>query len=487
MMKMMSDMSDRMVGKVDGRIGKITQIVGEIHHTINSHSQSIAKLETQMGQMVNTLNRREEGKLPSQLVMNPKGLYMVNEETSHQHVQSITTLRSGKLVDNQVGNKRNEHKKVPETLQNDKGKQVITETSTSADPSLETPYVPRAPFPEWLKAPSHFGNQGEKIQVMMEVFKQVKINIPLLDAIQQVLAYAKFLKDLCTQKRKSINHIPKKVLLIEHVSSLIQHNTPPKFKDPGVPTISCIIGQKEIDKALLDLGARVNLLPYSVYQQLGLGELKPTMVILQLADRSIKKPRGIIEDVIIKVDKFFFPVDFIVLDTEPVPHPERLISVILGRPFLATANACINCWIGVMEISFGNIKVRLNIFNAFQHVPHQNECFFMDHIEEYVEDSLPSLLADDPLEACLAHFEFEDFDMDQYIEEVHDLLETVASADFHQWRLSKEPLPLTSSTPHIPSLESPPKLELKPLVCLPWCQQDSSSHNCFQFTEKPGR
>jgi hypothetical protein len=88
---------------------------------------------------------------------------------------------------------------------------------------------------------------------MMEVFKQVKISIPLLDDIQQVPAYAKFLKDLCTQKRKSINNIPKKVLLTKHVSSLIQHNTPPKFKDPGAPTISCIIEQKEIDEALLNL------------------------------------------------------------------------------------------------------------------------------------------------------------------------------------------------------------------------------------------
>jgi len=83
------------------------------------------------------------------------------------------------------------------------------------------------------------------------------------------------------------------------VSSLIQNNTPPKFKDPGSPTISFLIGQSEIDKALLDLGAGVNLLPYSVYQQPGLGELKPTTVILQLVDRSIKKPRGVIEDVII--------------------------------------------------------------------------------------------------------------------------------------------------------------------------------------------
>jgi hypothetical protein len=246
---------------------------------------------------------------------------------------------------------------------------VIKDTSTLATPNSETPYEPRAPFLERLKAPSHFGKQGEKIQVMMEMFKQENINIPLLDAIQQVPSYTKFLKDLCTQMRKSRNHIPKKVLLTEHVSSLIQNNTPLKFKDPKAPTISCIIGQKEIDKALLDLGARVNLLPYSVYQQLGLGELKPTTMILQLADRSIKKPRGIVEDVIIKVDKFFFPVDFIVLDTEPVPHPERLIPIILGHPFLAMANACINCQTRVMEISFGNIKARLNIFNAFQHAP----------------------------------------------------------------------------------------------------------------------
>jgi hypothetical protein len=170
---------------------------------------------------------------------------------------------------------------------------------------------------------------------MMEVFKQVKINLPLFDAIKQIPAYAKFLKDLCTQKRKSRNHIPEKVLLTENVSYLIQHNTPPKFKDPGSPTISCIIGQSEIDKALLDLEAGVNLLPYLVYQQLGLEELKPTTVILQLADRSIKKPRGVIEDVIIKVDKFFFPEDFIVLDTKPVPNPEKLIPVILRHPFLA--------------------------------------------------------------------------------------------------------------------------------------------------------
>jgi hypothetical protein len=116
-----------------------------------------------------------------------------------------------------------------------------------------------------------------------------------------------------------------------------------------------------------------------------------------------------------------------------------------------------------MEISFGNMKVRLNIFTAFQHAPNQTECFFVDNIEKYAEDSLPSLLTKDPLEACLTHFGFEDFNTDLYIKEVHDLLKIAVNAEFHPWRVPKEPLPLTSSTPPVSSLESPPKLELKPL------------------------
>jgi hypothetical protein len=111
---------------------------------------------------------------------------------------------------------------------------------------------------------------------MMEVFKQVKINLPLLDAIRQISSYAKFLKDLCTQKRRTRACTPNKVFVTEKVSSILHHSLPPKFKDPGAPTISCIIRNHKIEKALLDLGAGVNLLPYSVYLLLDLGELKPT-------------------------------------------------------------------------------------------------------------------------------------------------------------------------------------------------------------------
>ena len=189
----------------------------------------------------------------------------------------------------------------------------------------------------------------------------MKVNIPLLDIIKQVPAYAKFLKDLCTIK-KGLG-IEKKAFLTEQVSAIIQSKNPVKYKDPGSPTISVNIGGTCIDKSLLDLGANVNLLPYSVYKQLGLGELKPTNITLSLADRSVKIPKGIVEDVLVKVDKFYYPVDFVVLDTEPIENGPNHVPIILGRPFLATANAIINCRNGVMQLTFGNMTLELNKFN----------------------------------------------------------------------------------------------------------------------------
>ena len=115
-----------------------------------------------------------------------------------------------------------------------------------------------------------------------------------------------------------------------------------KYKDPGCPTILVNIGGTCVEKALLDLGASINMLPYLVYKQLGLGELKPTTITLSLAKKLIKIPKGTIEDVLIQVDKFYYPIDFFVLDIEPVVVGANYVCIILGRPFLATSNAIIN-------------------------------------------------------------------------------------------------------------------------------------------------
>ena len=147
-----------------------------------------------------------------------------------------------------------------------------------------------------------------------------------------------------------------------------------KYKDQGSPTISINIGGTCIDNALLDLGASVNLLPYSVYKHLGLEELKPTNITLSLADRSVKIPKGIVEDVLVKVDKFYYPVDFVLHDTEPIASGPNHAPIILGRPFLATSNAAINFRNGVMQLTFGNMTLELNIFHlSNKHKPEKGE------------------------------------------------------------------------------------------------------------------
>ncbi|XP_043696755.1 uncharacterized protein LOC122647429 [Telopea speciosissima] len=330
----------------------------------------------------------------------------------------------------------------PEFIQEKENTEKENEQPVGEGPQPDK-YTPRVPFPDALKTPSSppFGKQGEEMKEMLDLFQQVHINLPLLDAIKQVPAYAKFLKDLCTQKRKLRNQTPKTIHLIEQVSAVIT-DLPPKLKDPGIALISCVIGDLSIDKALLDQGASVNILPGSIFEKFGLGELKSIKVILQLADRSMKRPHGLLEDVLVKVDDLYFLVDFLVLDMESTSA--KLPPVILGHPFLATANACINYKSSAMDISFGNKKLRLNIFNASLGPYREDECFALDMIDEVVSQYTSQILTNDPLQLMMS-FGAEDFDEEAYTEEVNAMLD------------------LKPSSGKPSSLESPPQLELKPL------------------------
>ncbi|KAK5836570.1 hypothetical protein PVK06_012362 [Gossypium arboreum] len=160
--------------------------------------------------------------------------------------------------------------------------------------------------------------------------------------------YVKFLKELLTNKRKfeGLSTIE----LNEECSAILQNKLPTKLKDPESFTIPCLIGSLNVEKALVDLGASINLMPYKMFKQFGLREPKPTRMSIQLADRSIKYPRGIIEDVLVKVDKFIFFVDFVVLDMDE----DVEVPLILGRPFLATAKAVINVGDGKLVLRVGD-------------------------------------------------------------------------------------------------------------------------------------
>ncbi|RVW18356.1 Retrovirus-related Pol polyprotein from transposon 17.6 [Vitis vinifera] len=351
----------------------------------------------------------------------------------------MITLRSGKEVELQPPKPHDETDSEKETEKREKikGKKKGSserkedhDSTVNEDPEkivingdVMKKHMP-PPFPRALHGKKGIHNASE----ILEVLRQLKVNIPLLDMIKQVSNYAKFLKDLCTIKR-GLN-VNKKAFLTEQVSAIIQCKSPVKYKDLGCPTISVMIGGKIVEKSLLDLGASVNLLPYSVYKQLGLGELKTTSITLSLADRSVKIPRGMIEDVLVQVDNFYYPVGFFVLDIDPIVKETNYVPIILRRPFLATSNAIINCKNGLMQLTFGNMTLELNIFYMCKKPINPEE-------------------EEGPEEVCI---------IDTLVEE-HYLLATLPP-----WRRIEEILPLFNEEKAQEMVkEETPKLSLKPL------------------------
>ena len=409
---------------------KIEAVESSLSRKLDNMHSEISKLSNQQ------LQSSEKGKAPFQ---GQQYQTMVNEiglieapVARNDEVKAVVTLRSGKELKPAVPELVKSAPVVAYPLQEEQsvGKEEV---------KIRIP----PPFPQVLRRKKNSVNQTE----MLEVLWQVKVNIPLLDMIKQVPTYAKFLKDLCTVK-KGLN-VNKKAFLTEQVSAIIERKTPVKYKDPGCPTISVNIGDISVEKALLDLGASVNLLSYSMYKQLGLGELKPTSITLSLADRSIKIPKGTIENVLIQVDRFYYPVDFVVLDTEPVAVGPNHVPIILGRPFLATSNAIINCRNRVMQLTFGNITLELNIFHLGKRHMHSEEddfeevCILDTILEEQANQQQVQDILTSELSECLV--------------EQHEFQEMSLVQGYWRRRIEIFPL-LTGNEP-----KEPQKLELKPL------------------------
>jgi len=174
------------------------------------------------------------------------------------------------------------------------------------------------------------------------MLKQLSINVPLIEALEQMPGYAKFMKDLVTKKRVVSFENDEK---LQHCSAISKRSLVQKKEDPGAFTIPCTIGKMHFAKALCDLGASINLMPLSIYKKLGLGAPKPTAMRLLMADRTVKKPIGVLQDVLVKVGPFIFPADFVILDCEV----DFEVPIILGRPFLATGRALVDMERGQMK------------------------------------------------------------------------------------------------------------------------------------------
>ncbi|XP_022040522.1 uncharacterized protein LOC110943071 [Helianthus annuus] len=309
-------------------------------HTFQQETKaSIKNLEQQMAQLASSVSKLEsQGKLPAQTENNPK------------HNVSAITLRSGKSYDGPSMQKEEE---------------IVVEKKNQDKTKLQEPvrsemnFTPIAPFPSRLQSTK----KEREEQEIMETFRKVEVNIPLLDAIKQVPRYAKFLKELCTSKKKLKGNETIKVS--ENISSVLQKRLPPKCKDPGVFTVPCKLGNITVPRAMLDLGASINVLPYSIFKTLNVGLLKRTGVVIQLADQSIVHPKGVLEDILVQVNELVFPADFYVLDMEGDEAPNSS-SILLGRPFLKTARTKIDVYSGTLSMEFDGGDVI---------EPLTNECF----------------------------------------------------------------------------------------------------------------
>ncbi|RVW25167.1 Retrovirus-related Pol polyprotein from transposon 17.6 [Vitis vinifera] len=223
-------------------------------------SQQSSSIEQAMANLSKVMGDFIESKKPPMLELIKEWIEW--RPTPKPHVEKEEEIKKGKEMEDK-DNEISEEKKDSDSTMN-----AIPEKELLKEEMLKKSTSP--PFPQALHGKKGIRNAAE----ILEVLRQVKVNIPLLDMIKQVPTYAKFLKNLCTIKRGLT--VNKKAFLTEQVSAILQCKSPLKYKDPGSPTISVMIGGKVVEKALLDLGASVNLLPYSVYKQLGLGELKPT-------------------------------------------------------------------------------------------------------------------------------------------------------------------------------------------------------------------
>ncbi|XP_070014995.1 uncharacterized protein [Nicotiana sylvestris] len=287
----------------------------------------------------------------------------------------------------------------------------------------------------------------------MEMLRQIHLNIPLMDALREMPGYAKMMKDLMSQKFDFQDLST--VTLMQTCSAVVTKPTAQKMPDPGSFTISCTIGSYAFAKALCDLGANINLMPLAVYTKLGIGIARPTSMLLQLADRTVKRPTGILDDVLVQVGKFVFLADFVILDCQV----DEEIPIILGRPFFSTGGALIDCETGELKMKLNDEEV---IFNVQQSMRRPNEyanCSLVEAVDMILQEDDVTLIAKDPLEACLTNLE--EMDGERLAEWVMSLEGQgfwKRDPQFESLELEKRATP-----PAKPSVEEPPKLELKPL------------------------
>ncbi|CAN6566342.1 unnamed protein product [Malus baccata var. baccata] len=427
-------------------------------------------------------NTYNPGRLPSSTVVNPKGGF---KSAKAMH------LRSGKQVGSDLNPSKSRSNEEEELRIEEKEQRPLTakvepivpqfpkdpNSSNSSNKGKNvSSSVPTNDFPANVPFPSRFKQtkKEEAEKDILETFRKVQVNIPLLDAIKQVPRYAKFLKELCTNRRRIST---KEVVKVgENVSAILQRKLPPKCKDPGSFTIPCVIGNSRFESAMLDLGASINVMPYLIYASMNLGALKNDGVIIQLADRSNAYPKGVLEDVLVQVNHLIFPADFYVLEMDESDHAPSL-PILLGRPFMKTARTKIDVYNGTLTMEFDGEVINFNLSDSMKYPSENHSCFAIDVIDSLSQDHFDKL-NDDALELVIAQgmdkqnieattkeahgMQLESFAVPPN-DEVIEMVAALESLPSQSGKYSDPILSSVSANKMLPSVVQPPTLELKSL------------------------
>ncbi|XP_070029449.1 uncharacterized protein [Nicotiana sylvestris] len=439
---------------------------------IASHNTSIGNLEVQLGQISQALNTRPKGgALSSDTVVNSKG------GNNMGHGMAMT-IRSGKGGDATTSNQRRivdenvivQEDEIPSNVvqANEEVRididENVEETQEEVNQSREhvidipEPVVPKAKAPMPRPPPTYpqrltKQNSENQFKKFIDMMKSLSINVPLVEELEQMSRHAKFMKDLVTKKR-SMNC---ETIKMTHQVSAIVHSLSPKLEDPSAFTIPYTIGSADFAKALCDLGESINLIPYSAFKTLGIGQPRPTSMRLQMADRTMKRTLGIIDDVLVRVDKFILLVDFVILDCE-VDYEE---PIVLGRPFLTTGKGLVDVEADELTFRVGDKKVVFHMCKLMRQ-PNSNEvCSFVDLVADVIfDDASATMNVVDKLDAVLLNLD-DDEESDGYVECVN-ALQGIGSYTYEPRKLSLD-LENLKTPPTRPSIEEPSTLELKPL------------------------
>ncbi|XP_039135746.1 uncharacterized protein LOC120273170 [Dioscorea cayenensis subsp. rotundata] len=287
-------------------------------------------------------------------------------------ILQAVTLRSGRQLEAREKEIRSapndgvtvqEDPNLDEHASKDNGRKLV-EDCPNPNISRGHEYKTVIPYPSRLKQ----DKDEAQFKKFINIFKQLHINIRIIEALAQMPKYAQFLKELLTHKRKLEDQGT--VALTRNCSAILEKKLPQKLKDPSSFVIPCVLGEGMTEHALANSGSSINVMPYNLFLKLGLENLRPTRMTLQLADRSVRRPRAVVEDVLVRVDKLIIPVDFMILDVDD----DVEVPLILGHPFLNTSGALIDVKEGKMTLRVRDEQVVFTLPEAMKHTHnHDNQ------------------------------------------------------------------------------------------------------------------